>query len=136
MSWLFDFIKILQSLYLSRMNSQRGCWVVWKSSNSGLIQNIFTKVSLSAFARCNWCVPSILLSIRYDTRYHICVFARCNWCVPIILLSIRYNVCTCRPIYCCLSGTTCIPVIVPYIITSLLLLSTVYCIIAVCVVVM
>ena len=38
--------------------------------------------------------------------------------------------------YCCLSGTTCIPVIVQYITTSLLLLSTAYCIIAVCVVVM
>ena len=23
----------------------------------------------------------------------ISAFARCNWCVPIILLSIRYNVC-------------------------------------------
>ena len=61
-------------------------------------------------------------------------FARCNWCVPIILLSIRYNVCTCRsPIYCCLSCTTCIPVIIQYITAALLLLSTaVYCIIAVC----
>ena len=56
----------------------------------------------------------------------ISAFARCNWCVPIILLSIRYNVCTCRsPIYCCLSGTTCIPVIVQYITTSLL--QHVYC---------
>ena len=52
-----------------------------------------------------------------------------------LVLSIRYNVCTCRsPIYCCLSGTTRIPVIVQYITTSLLLLSTAYCIIAVCVV--
>ena len=33
----------------------------------------------------------------------ISAFARCNWCVPIVLLSIRYNVCACRsPIYCCL----------------------------------
>ena len=30
----------------------------------------------------------------------ISAFARCNWCVPIILLSIRYNVCACHsPIY-------------------------------------
>ena len=37
------------------------------------------------------------------------LFARWTWCVPIILLSIRYNMCACRsPIYCCLSGTTCI----------------------------
>ena len=28
------FTKRLQSLYLSRMNSQRGCWVCWKSSNT------------------------------------------------------------------------------------------------------
>ena len=28
------FYKRLQSLYLSMMNSQRGCWVVWKSSNT------------------------------------------------------------------------------------------------------
>ena len=51
-----------------------------------------------------------------------------NWCVSIILLvSNRYNVCTCRsPIYCCLSSTTCLPVIVQYITTPLLLLSTWY----------
>ena len=49
-------------------------------------------------------------------------------CLPYYqVLSIRYNVCTCRmPIYCCLSGTTCIPVIVQYTTTSLLLLSTWY----------
>ena len=45
--------------------------------------------------------------------------------MPIVLLSIRYNMCACRsPIYCCLSGTTCILVIVQYITTSLLLLCT------------
>ena len=81
------------------------------------------QVSLSAFARCNWCVPIILLS--GTTPGIISAFARCNWCVPIILLSIRYNVCTCSPIYCCLSGT-CIPVIVQYLTTSLLLWSTLY----------
>ena len=33
----------------------------------------------------------------------ISAFARCNWCVPIILLSIRYNVCACHiPIYRCI----------------------------------
>ena len=66
--------------------------------------------------------------------------ARCNWCVPIILLSIRYNVCAYHiPIYCCLSGTTCVPVILQYITTSLLLTVVVYLvqrIIAACVVVM
>ena len=57
----------------------------------------------------------------------ISAFARCNWCVPLILLSIRHNVCACRsPILCCLSGTTCVPAIVQYITTSLLLLSTWY----------
>ena len=36
-------------------------------------------------------------------------FARWTWCMPIILLSIRYNMCACRsPIHCCPSGTTCI----------------------------
>ena len=45
-----------------------------------------------------------------------------HWCVPLILLSVRYNVCACRsPIY-------------HYIIVTVVYL--VYCIIAVCVVVM
>ena len=88
----------------SRMNSQCGRWVCWKSSNtrwkSGLIRN----------------TPGI-----------ISTFARCNRCVLIIQLSIRYNVCACRSsIYCCLSGTTCVPVIFQYITTSLFLLSTWY----------
>ena len=38
----------------------------------------------------------------------ISAFAKCNWCVPIILLSIRYNVCTCRQCYCCLLGILCV----------------------------
>ena len=86
---------------VSRMNSQRGRRVCWKSKKtcfleSGLMRNIYT-------------------------RYHICLMR-----VFIILLSIRYNMCACRsPIYCCLSGTTCIFVIVQYI-TTLLLLCTWY----------
>ena len=31
MAGLFDFTKRLQRLYLARMNSHGGCWVVWKS---------------------------------------------------------------------------------------------------------
>ena len=61
-------------------------------------------------------------NIKYLHQVSLSAFARCNWCVPIILLSTRYNVCTCRiPIYCYLSGTTRIPVIVQCITTSLLL---------------
>ena len=58
------------------------------------------QVSLSAFARCIWCVPIILLSIWYNTRYHICV---CLQDVIGVCLS-----------YCCLSGTTCVLVVVQY----------------------
>ena len=80
------------------------------------------------------------LKERFNMKYlhqvsHLRLQDTAVYPVPIILLSIRYNVCTCRsPIYCCLSGTTCTPLIVQYITTSLLLLSTtvVYCIIAVC----
>ena len=55
----------------------------------------------------------------------ISAFARCNWCVPIILLSIRYNVCVCRnPTYCCISGTTCSP----YLSKSKISLRHCYCV--------
>ena len=96
---------------VSRMNSQRGCWVCWKSKKTYFYE-ILTPGIISA-----WCVCSS---------------------------------------YCCLSGTTCVSVIIQYnITTSPLLLSTshnvytchspkyhyiivtvvylVYCIIAVCV---
>ena len=58
--------------------------------------------------------------------YHTYV-CEMNWCVPIILLSIRYNMCACRnPICRCLSGTMCILVIFQNITTLLLLLCTWY----------
>ena len=67
----------------------------------------------------------------------ISAFARCNWCVPIILLSIRYDRCACRsPIYCCLSGTRCILVSPKYHYIIVTVVYLVYCIIAVCVVVL
>ena len=52
-----------------------------------------------------------LLVVVYTIPYSSCVRARQD----------VIGVC---PSYCCLSGTTCVPVIVQYITTSLLLLST------------
>ena len=47
-------------------------------------------------------VDEYMLKERFDT-YEI---ARCNWCVPIILLSIWYNVCACHsPVYPYITAT-------------------------------
>ena len=129
---------MLQSLYLSRMNSQLlGCLeVVEYSLKERFNMKYLHQVPYLRLQD----VIGVCLSyccLSGTTPGIISAFARCNWCVPILLLPIRYNVCTCRsPIYCCLSGTTCIPVTVQDITTSLLHFYLVYCIIAVCVVVM
>ena len=67
-----------------------------------------------------WFLP---MSCVLDLIISLSIFV----CVSIILLIVYpvQRVCTCgSPIYCCLSGTTCIPAIVQYITTSLFLLST------------
>ena len=66
---------------VSRMNSQRGCWVCWESQKtyfleSGLMRNTYT-------------------------RYRICLMR-----VFILLLSIRNNVCVCHnPVYHYITAT-------------------------------
>ena len=51
------------------------------------------------------------LKERFDMKYlhqvsYLSAFAKCNWCVPIIPLSIRYNVCACHsPIYHYITAT-------------------------------
>ena len=70
-----------------------------------------------------WWVLS--LSILF-TPCIIPTFGRWTWCVPIILLSIRY-MCACRsPIYWCLSGTPFVLIIFHNITTLLLLFCTWY----------
>ena len=48
-----------------------------------------------------------LLVVVYKIPYNSCVNqARCNWCVPIVLLSIWYNVCACHsPVYHYIAAT-------------------------------
>ena len=71
---------IIESLYLSGMNSQRGLWVCWKSKNTCLKNGLIRNTS---------------------TRYRICLMR-----VLIILLSIRYNVCACQsPVYHYITAT-------------------------------
>ena len=41
-------------------------------------------------------VSYLLDAYGIDKPYHVWCFARCNWGVPIILLSIWYNVCACH----------------------------------------
>ena len=56
---------------VSRMNSQRGCWVCWKSKKKKFLERGLKRTAY--------------------TRYHICLMR-----VLILLLSIRYNVCVCH----------------------------------------
>ena len=67
-------------------------------------------------------VEEYLLKERFDTKYlHQVSYLRDAYGVGV--LQDVVGVCSS---YCCLSGTTCVPVIVQYITTSLLLLSTSY----------
>ena len=90
---------------VSRMYSQRGCWVCWKSKKTYFYEIL-------------------------TPRYHICLMR----VFILLLLSIRYNVCVCHnPVYHYITATvtavylpTCILVIAQNITTLLLLLCTWY----------
>ena len=92
------YVIIELAVYLSRMNSQRRRWVCWKSKTT--------------------CWKSGLIPNTY-TRYHICL-------IDAYGVGVLQDVVGVWSSYCCLSGTTCVPVIVQCITTSLLLLSTSY----------
>ena len=61
-----------------------------------------------------------LLVVVYKIPYNSCVNqARCNWCVPIVLLSIWYNVCACHsPVYRYIAATTVVVHLVQCIIAA------------------
>ena len=79
---------VYQSLYLSRMNSQRGRWVCWKSKNtcskSRLIRNTYTKFDTKYLHQVSYLldacfhhtavypVPSMCLSQCNISLHHCC----------------------------------------------------------------
>ena len=92
--------------------------------NSGNLHRVIGEVLVLGVLVVVFKIPySSCMWVRQDM---IGVFTPCccvsgTTCVPVIYPVQR--VCACSPICCCLSGTTCAPVIVQYITTSLLLLS-------------